>query len=88
MKIDILFNLYKDTLKTSNDEKRKALKKRFPDIDITELHRRIVNYQVEKYGGSLNDYCENMTYKEYSNAMRNRKDRKRQRLYGKVKRKI
>lgn len=54
-KEDILFNMLKDTNKTSNDFKRGILTKKYPGINFSELHRRIVNYQVKKYGRSLEE---------------------------------
>lgn len=88
MKLDLLFNMLKDTVETNTKEKRAKLKRRFPDVDISELHRRIVNYQVEKYGSSLNENGFKKNHAECVKIARNRKDRRKQRLYGKIKRKI
>lgn len=50
----LLFELYKDTRTLSNNRKRKRIQLQFPQVDMGNLHRRVVNYQVKKYGQSLN----------------------------------
>ena len=88
MKLELLFNMLRDTVETCTKEKRDKLKRKFPDVDISELHRRIINYQIKKYGKMLSDYQPNTTYEDYQRIVRNKKDRRKQRLYGKPKRKI
>lgn len=58
-KEELLFQMLKDTMETSTDIKRSNLQRKYPDIDISNLHRRIINYQVKKYGISLNDHNQN-----------------------------
>lgn len=50
---DLLFEVFKDTKKLSSDCKRFKVQLKFPKVDMSSLHRRIVNYQVKKYGQSL-----------------------------------
>ena len=49
----LLFELYKDTRTLSNNRKRKVIQLQFPDVNMSKLHREVVNYQVKKYGQSL-----------------------------------
>lgn len=49
----LLFELYKDTRTLSNNRKRRRIQLQFPEVDMSNLHREIVNYQVKKYGQSL-----------------------------------
>lgn len=50
---DLLFQMFKDTRKLSTNKKRELMQLKFPNIDMSYLHRKVVNYQVEKYGQSL-----------------------------------
>lgn len=50
---NILFEMFKDTRSLSSTRKRKIIQLKFPNINMGELHRKIVNYQVKKYGESL-----------------------------------
>ena len=61
-KEDFLFNMLKETTKTSSDVKRGLLAKKYPGINFSELHRRIVNYQVEKYGCTLDEPVTKLDY--------------------------
>jgi len=77
-KEELLFELFKDTAETGTDIKRADLQKKYKDVNISELHRKIVNYQVEKYGTSLNNEIANrMDYKVKMMKIRNAKRRKR-----------
>jgi hypothetical protein len=78
-KEDILFHIYKDTSDLCNDEKRSKIQKKFPDVNITTLHRMVTNYQVKKYGCSLEDFTVKNGYKDFERTFRNARDRKRQR---------
>lgn len=60
-KEELLFQMLKDTMQTSTNIKRGELQKKYPDVNISDLHRRIINYQVEKYGISLNSHNQNKT---------------------------
>ena len=53
-KEEILFQMYKDTVATGDEKSRYLLQQKFPDVNISNLHIKIANYQVEKYGYSLN----------------------------------
>ena len=50
-KEELLFNKYKDTKICNSDYLR--CRYNDPDIDLTRLYRRIVNYQIDKYGSNL-----------------------------------
>ena len=55
-KLNLYFNMYKDTPLPNGDEFRKKFKKehgKFPYLN--ELIVMIINYQVKKYGCSLQD---------------------------------
>lgn len=49
MKEDILFVTLKDKPVLSSNE----LKKKYKDVNVTDLRMRIINYQVMKYGYQL-----------------------------------
>ena len=83
MKEDILFSLLKDKTETIFEKKRHELKKKFPDVDITNLHRRIVNYQIKKYGGNLVNYVSQDD--NYLQKINTERKRKMYRLYDKEK---
>lgn len=59
-KENFLFEKYKDcNLKSSGEFRNKLRKSNFKDyedVDIGELYRRIVNYQIKKYGNSLSSF--------------------------------
>lgn len=50
-KEELLFNKYKDTKICNSDYLR--CRYNDPDIDLTRLYTRIVNYQIDKYGSNL-----------------------------------
>lgn len=77
MQEKILFELWKDTVITGTDIKRKELQKIFKNVDINKLHRDITNYQVKKYGISLNS---RIAIKDYEKTVRRAKERRRKRL--------
>lgn len=71
---DILFHFMKNKVIPSGDEMRE----RYPNIDVTELRARIINYQIEKYGGQLDH---NINHIDNEKAWRQSKDRKYYRLH-------
>lgn len=52
--IELIFNLYKDEV-VSIKKFRKEISKKYKlsDIEITNIHAKINNYQIKKYGGRL-----------------------------------
>lgn len=72
-KEDFLFNMLKETTKTSSDVKRSLLAKKYPGINFSELHRRIVNYQVEKYGRTLDEPVTKLDYIRVKEIARKRR---------------
>lgn len=54
-KVDMLFELYKESSLGNSEKFRKEITSKYniSDEEFTELYRRIVNYQVEKYGETL-----------------------------------
>lgn len=73
-----IFDELKDTsIKSSEYFRRKY---NGADIDYTRLYRRIVNYQIQEYGNTLNNYIVSKTredlLKEHQNA-RNRRYQRR-----------
>lgn len=65
MKEEILFSLYKDKPLCNTLVFRKKMSE-YKDIDANKLYIRITNYQVEKYGCTLDDdkYVSQMTIDE------------------------
>lgn len=65
-KEDILFALYKDKSHSSKEDFLKDLKQYKNEVDLRNLYIRIVNYQIDKYGCTLDskrdttNYVENM----------------------------
>ena len=59
-KEEYLFTKYKDAqLKSSAEFRSKLSKSRikdYEDVDIGQLYKRIVNYQIKKYGNSLSSF--------------------------------
>lgn len=53
MKENILFEIYKDTRALGTSGKREKIRLKFPDVNMSLLHRKILNYQIKKYGQSL-----------------------------------
>lgn len=55
-KLNLYFNMYKDTPLPNGDEFRKNFRKKHGDFPyLNELIIRLINYQVRKYGCSLPD---------------------------------
>ena len=78
-KEQLLFEMYKDTTKTGDENLRSELQKKYPDVNISNLHIRIINYQVKKYGRSLNSRA--MIKQNYITKRKNIKNRKKEK-YG------
>lgn len=74
----LLFELYKDTTETSNEKKRAVLKAKYPDVDISGLHIKIIKYQVKKYGASLINT--RPTVEDYKIRATRAKNRRRRRI--------
>ena len=80
MKEKLLFEMFKDTVETGTEEKRAVLQKKYPDVNISNLHIEIVKYQVKKYGNSLNNY--RRSEDDYKIKVIRAKNRKRRRING------
>ena len=53
-KIELIFNIYKDSVVVSKPFKREMIRRyKLSDEEIRNLFIRIQNYQVEKFGGRL-----------------------------------
>ena len=53
-KIELIFNLYKDSIVISKTFKREMIKKyRLSNDEIRNLYVRIQNYQIKNFGGNL-----------------------------------
>lgn len=50
---DILFALYKDKATNGSKEFKEKLKKYKKEVNLTDLYTRVINYQIDKYGVSL-----------------------------------
>lgn len=75
-----IFDELKDTSIKSSEYFRK--KYNGADVDFSRLYRRIVNYQVKEYGGTLNNYIYSNNREELlkkSQKARNRRYQKRNR---------
>ena len=73
-----IFDELKDTsIKSSEYFRRKY---NGADIDYTRIYRRIVNYQIQEYGNTLNSYVVGKTredlLKEHQNANKRRYQRR------------
>ena len=77
-KIELIFNMYKDSVVISKPFKAEMIRKyRLSDESIRNLFIRILNYQIEEFGGRL-------TYEEraFSTQEKNRANQNsRQRAY-------
>ena len=51
---ELLFHQYKDQPLTSAKKFKNDITKNFEYVNCSDLYRRIVNYQIEKYGCALN----------------------------------
>lgn len=61
-KDDILFALYKDKATNGSEDFQKQLKKYKNEVNLRNLYTRIVNYQIDKYGKTLDDRNESLSY--------------------------
>lgn len=64
MKERLLFELYKDTSKLSDKEFKAKLRKKFKEVNISDLHAKIIKYQNKKYGMQLDNHVEMPFYEE------------------------
>ena len=80
MKMEILFNMYKDTIITPSREFRKKLSGKYSNEFITDLIAKITRYQVEKYGRQFDSFIDKgLPSKKQTNAYRNFLSRERHR---------
>lgn len=75
MKEKIIFALYKDKDIKNVRDFENTIKAKYGFIPSKELSRKIVNYQVEKYGGSIN----NSRYIEFEKKQMAKNFKKRRR---------
>ena len=79
-KLEFYFNLYKDKPLKSRDEFRKNFKKAHGNfLYLPELIVRIENYQIKKYGETLNnfDYIPNRNERRKNNYRVNAEQKRR-----------
>ena len=86
-KENYLFAKFKDTgLQGSSELKRLIIKsglKDYKGVKISDLYRRIVNYQIETYGGALgNSYTDNYIGKNELNNRTCSRHQSRKRTFG------
>lgn len=55
MKEKILFEIYKDSSEINSKEFRDRLRNKHKDINFSDVYTKINNYQIKKYGQTL-DY--------------------------------
>lgn len=80
MKMEILFNMYKDTIITPSREFRSKLKGKYDNKIITDLIAKITRYQVEKYGRAIDGFIDKgLPNKKQTNAYKNFLSRERYR---------
>lgn len=78
---ELIFNIYKDAPLGTVSKFRNKLVKKFKGINWYELYAKINNYQIKKYGASLND----RVYKD-AEFYQKIKDSARHNRYDKLKR--
>ena len=49
----VLFEMYKDTSKLVGQQRKDILREKYPNVDISSLYEKVVNYQIKKYGSQL-----------------------------------
>lgn len=49
----IVFNKYKDKVFRNSSTLKGEITKKYKNIDVTKVYTKIVNYQINKYGGAL-----------------------------------
>lgn len=79
---ELIFEMYKNQTLTSAKKFKNDIQKNFKNIDCYDLYRRIVNFQIEKYGCALNtrnyeDYNKEECIQASIRAKQRRYDRKR-----------
>lgn len=83
MKEKILFEMYKDTSKLADVKFRERLRKRMKGVNVSDLHAKIIKYQNEKYGGTLDNHIEILYHEDRLHLY----ERSLKRKYSKKKRK-
>lgn len=73
MKEDILFAMLKDKPVL----KRKEFEKKYPNVNVSDLRLRIINYQVMRYGIQLSKDVEFVDDYDRNRASNNAKSRKK-----------
>lgn len=63
-KEDILFALYKDKSINGSESFYKEMKQYKNEVNLRNLYTRIVNYQIDKYGTTLDGRNETTNYVE------------------------
>lgn len=81
MKEKLLFELYKDTSKLSDVKFREKLRKKVKGVNISDLHAKIIKYQNEKYGGTLDNSVEILYHEDklqlYERSIKRKYSRKK-----------
>lgn len=52
----LLFNMFKDDAFKNTESLKSKIGSLIKRVDFRELYTKIINYQVEKYGGQLRKY--------------------------------
>lgn len=76
-KNDIVFTKFKDSPTNGKDSFKKSVKKYIHEINVDEVYRRIVNYQIEKYGRTLDDRYDSLNYFQKQNMSGNSSRRRK-----------
>ena len=61
---DLLFEMYKETCIGNAEKFKKMVAKKHKLKDANNLYIKIINYQVNKYGGSLDGRYANKNYEK------------------------
>ena len=85
---DLIFEAYKDKVLKNSNEFKKTIRLNYGLIPSSDLYRRIINYQVKRYGKqldiSLRDYVEHFelkSNKQRRNGMNRIEERRQQRKF-------
>lgn len=81
MKEKLLFELYKDTSKLSDVKFREKLRKKVKGVNVSDLYAKIIKYQNEKYGETLDNYVEILYHEDrlhlYERSIKRKYSRKK-----------
>ena len=69
-KENLIFNMFKDTSVIGAKKFKAKIEKMYSGVDYSTIYRKILNYQIEKYGDELRPANGN-----YHNYIRNFKDK-------------